>query len=341
MAGVWGRRVDLPSTLTARSLQSDLVHDRWRSAMDPHLFFLTGAPRVLSAISAPLHGPQAARFVLCAWTVPAVADSVRSMRHIPPVLLAVLALGLPVSPAMAGPPTARAGVVERIIAVVDHDVILLSELQKRARPFYAQLARSIPEGEVAKRGTAEQQVRVAGGAVDVTVVVHEGIRARVAAIDIEGVSKAFEKDLRALIDTHGGQYNKVGAPYWPASFERSILNMNVYYHDRGRIEAHVANAEVAPSQDGSTLTLKVKVREGPVYRVGKIRCKGDFAGTERDCLRLVGLKTGKVFNRTELFRGVERVRGFQTERARGTSITPVNDFDPKKLVINIDLRFER
>ncbi len=177
--------------------------------------------------------------------------------------------------------------------------------------------------------------------VDVTVDVREGAQARIDAIHLDGASKASEKDLLALVDTDEGHYNRVGAPYRPETFERALLYMSAYYWDRGRVQAKVSPAEIVPSKDGSTLAITVRIEEGPVFRLGKIRCKGDFGGTPKECLDLVGLKTGDVFSRAEMVKAIDRIRAFQIEKGRGTTITPGTELDPKKRVLNLDLQIDR
>jgi peptidyl-prolyl cis-trans isomerase SurA len=69
----------------------------------------------------------------------------------------VLAVATWPASASARPPARRAGIVERIVAVVDADIVLLSELEARARPFRAQIAKSIPDAGP-RRIAAEQQL---------------------------------------------------------------------------------------------------------------------------------------------------------------------------------------
>ncbi len=82
------------------------------------------------------------------------------MRRPSLVLSLVLVATVPASTALARPVTARSGVVERVVAVVDRDIILLSELERRAEPFRLRIEATIPESDGAKRVAAEQQMHV-------------------------------------------------------------------------------------------------------------------------------------------------------------------------------------
>lgn len=173
--------------------------------------------------------------------------------------------------------------------------------------------------------------------VDVIVDVHEGARAIIGSIRLQGVEKAKEQELLALIDTEGGHYNAPGAPYRAETFERAVLLMNAYYWDRGMMEARVNPREMSVSSDQSSLSLVVDITEGPIYRVGKTRCVGDLATTEKRCIDLLGMKKGDVFSRSELARGLERVRTLQAESHRGTGILPGTEVDPKKRTVDLKI----
>lgn len=58
--------------------------------------------------------------------------------------------------ALALPLTARAVIIEKVVAVVGEKAIFLSDLRKRARPFLVQLYRKVPEGP--QRAAAESKL---------------------------------------------------------------------------------------------------------------------------------------------------------------------------------------
>lgn len=76
------------------------------------------------------------------------------------LLALVLASTATPSNAAASPPTSTAVTtvtIERIVAVVGREVIVLSELRARQRPYLAQIARTIPN-DTARRAAAEREV---------------------------------------------------------------------------------------------------------------------------------------------------------------------------------------
>ncbi|MBI5536782.1 MAG: SurA N-terminal domain-containing protein [Deltaproteobacteria bacterium] len=73
---------------------------------------------------------------------------------LPPVLM----IGVSAAGSVSADPTPKlVGVIDRVVAVVDHDPILLSELRSRAKPFAKQIEAAFPK-DAAKRIVAEEQM---------------------------------------------------------------------------------------------------------------------------------------------------------------------------------------
>jgi outer membrane protein insertion porin family len=173
--------------------------------------------------------------------------------------------------------------------------------------------------------------------VDVNVQVKEGPKALIQSIRFQGVAKARQPELAALIETGQGQFNTAGTLYRPDSLEHDGLMMTAYYFDRGMLNAQVSTEQATLSEDRTLLNIVIEVSEGPVYRIGKIGCAGDLAATEKKCVELLGSKKGEVFSRAQLLKGIERVRDFQNQNRRGTTIDPQTQFDPAKQTIDLKL----
>lgn len=169
----------------------------------------------------------------------------------------------------------------------------------------------------------------------------EGPRATIAAIRIQGVSKAREKELIALIDTGDGRWNRIGAAYRADGFERDRLVMAANYYDRGMVQIEIAPEQVVLSPDRTALDVSVAITEGPVFKLGELRCKGDLADTEKKCLELLGVKTGEVFSRARLLDGMARIRTLQVQKGRGDQVDPMTELDPEKHVAKLTIEIAR
>ena len=100
-------------------------------------------------------------------------------------LLFTIALGVAPT-ASANPPREHIGVIERVVAVVDHRVILLSELRARSKPFMLQIERTLPK-EGAQRVAAEQEMKrdLLSKMIDEVLVAEEGKRVQITVGDAD------------------------------------------------------------------------------------------------------------------------------------------------------------
>jgi hypothetical protein len=87
---------------------------------------------------------------------------------------------------LVGSPSPDAVVLERIVAVVDHQIILLSEVQKRSAPHLVRIAEAIPQPGPA-RAAAEARVarEMLDRMIDEALQAAEGARLRVEVTDAE------------------------------------------------------------------------------------------------------------------------------------------------------------
>jgi peptidyl-prolyl cis-trans isomerase SurA len=95
---------------------------------------------------------------------------------LPPVLMIGLSLARPAS---ADPTPRLVGVIDRVVAVVDRDAILLSELRSRARPFVKQIEAAFPT-DAARRIVGEDQMKreLLGKMIDERLIASEANRSQ-------------------------------------------------------------------------------------------------------------------------------------------------------------------
>jgi outer membrane protein insertion porin family len=178
---------------------------------------------------------------------------------------------------------------------------------------------------------------VAGNEVLVEVTVEAGPPQLIQEIRFPGASKVKEADLLALFDTGQGKVNAPGGMYHEPAFGRGVLEVNSLYYERGMITVKVGEPEVTPITDGGPLRITVPIEEGPVFKLGKLRCVGDLAGTEKQCLALLGAKPGEIFRRSAIAAGVLRIHDAQAAKQRGSVIDVATDLDPKTERVNLKI----
>lgn len=135
----------------------------------------------------------------------------------------------------------------------------------------------------------------------IVYTVDEGELIRVGEIDFEGVEAFSDRELRKLMTTR---------TEWMFSFltGAGLLNedelgtdverITAYYYDNGYLQARVDEPEV--EREGDSLRVRIKVDEGPLFRVGEITFAGDVLLPEEELKDRLLLKHNEVFRASEL-----------------------------------------
>jgi outer membrane protein insertion porin family len=213
------------------------------------------------------------------------------------------------------------------------DVFDAANLQARAESAREGLA---AVGYLSAR-VAFHATPVAGNEVLVEVTVEAGPPQLIQEIRFPGASGVKESELLALLDTSQGKVNAPGGMYQQEALEYGILKVNSLYYERGMITVKVGEPEVTPIADRGPLRITVPIEEGPVYKLDKLRCVGDLAGTEKQCLALLGVKRGEIFRRSVIAAGVQRIHDAQAARQRGSVVDVATDLDPKAGRVNLKI----
>ena len=163
--------------------------------------------------------------------------------------------------------------------------------------------------------------------VVVTIDVTPGPKALITSIRFPGAKQIPESEVLGLIETEQGTVDTVGAIYRQDLFDHSLLLVSAHYYDRGMLSVKVDTPVLTSSADGTGLAISVPIDEGPIFKIGALSCVGDLAGSEAECLVLLGVKKSDVFNRAALLDGISRIRDFQSLKGRGTDIQPETSLD--------------
>jgi peptidyl-prolyl cis-trans isomerase SurA len=107
-------------------------------------------------------------------------------------LIALVALGVALGYESALlPRSARATIVERVVAVVGDKAILLSDLQARAKPFQLQVNRTVPEGASRNAALSQMYRQLIEKLVDEELQGREAARSNIT-VTSEEIEKALE-----------------------------------------------------------------------------------------------------------------------------------------------------
>jgi len=177
------------------------------------------------------------------------------------------------------------------------------------------------------------------GRVDLVFTVEEGPAVVVSKIDFKGNKAVKREALVDILSKNGG--TTVGQRYWRQALGNAMLFLSNHYYDRGYVAVQIDTPKETLSADKSKMELTLTIREGIRFRVGKLAAKGALVVPESEYIKLLGVKTGEVFNRSKIAAGLEKIGEMHKSKGReGMNVYPSTELDPKKKTIGLTLEVQ-
>jgi outer membrane protein insertion porin family len=180
--------------------------------------------------------------------------------------------------------------------------------------------------------------------VDVVYTVKEHDRVRISDIVFEGNEAFSDRKLRSVMQTKEKSLLSIvtGSGVLNDDVLRTDTErLTAWYYDHGYIMARVAEPEVARTEDG--LRVTVKVDEGEQFRVGTVSVEGESLPPDRAAL-VEGLDTtpGDVFQASALRQDVQTVTERLSEDGYAfATVDPDPRPDPANRTVDVIFKAER
>ncbi len=173
----------------------------------------------------------------------------------------------------------------------------------------------------------------ADGKVDVVVQVETGPRAIVQTVQLVGPPAARVVELLTLLRTSQGE------PFDAPALERDVLVIQADGYDRGRVLTKVDPPQVEEVDGGKGVRVTLRVDEGPVFHLGKVRFEGDLIGTPKSYEKdLWSSAPNAIFSRSVIASDLERVRAFHASHHSTVEVTPETAIDSDRGLVDIVVR---
>ncbi len=190
--------------------------------------------------------------------------------------------------------------------------------------------------------TADVQWKVekaADGRLDLVFVVEEGPAVVVSKIDIKGNKAVKRQALLDILAKNGG--TTVGQRYWREALGNAMLHVNNHYLDSGYVAVQIDSPQETLSADKASMALTLTIREGDRFRMGKIDARGTLVVGASEYVKLLGVKTGEVFNRGKIAKGLERIAEMHRSKGRpAMEVLPMTEVDMKKKTVSFTLEVQ-
>ena len=144
----------------------------------------------------------------------------------------------------------------------------------------------------------------------VEFVITEGSQMRVKTIRFVGNSYVSESTLKGLMSLKEQSFFSSGV-FQDTKLQEDIQKIEIYYTDRGYIDAKIVNVEQEMERDESDnknyLVLTITIDEGNQYTFGGISFEGNELYSDEQLSDLVRLSQGTVLNLTKLQADYNRI----------------------------------
>jgi outer membrane protein insertion porin family len=178
---------------------------------------------------------------------------------------------------------------------------------------------------------------------DLLFLIKEGKKIKIEKITFEGNVVYTEKQLKKVIKT-----NERGFWSWLTSsgelekeeLSQDIIKLRSFYQNNGFIEAKVAEPIIEYKDD--MIYIKIKIDEGPKFKVGKVSVTGDLIFPEIDLMGNLKITANEFFSREVVRNDVVTITDIYSDEGYAyADIYPRIDKNFETLEVNIDYVIKR
>ncbi len=127
----------------------------------------------------------------------------------------------------------------------------------------------------------------------VTFFVYEGKKYKVGGIEFLGISINAER-FKEIMNLQEGEI------FSPDMLDNDLNRIIAFYNSLGYLDAKVEEKLLEKDSKRGTVTIKIRVKEGKLYRVGRISIVGNRFFRKDRILRYLSFRSGDPFNAVEL-----------------------------------------
>ena len=182
----------------------------------------------------------------------------------------------------------------------------------------------------------------------VTLVVREGQKVEVRHVDIIGNDHVPAEDIKGILATREGGYFSFltqSGQFKRELFEQDIQRIQLYYLTKGYVQIQVDDPIVTLSPDKQSMSIAIKVPEGPRYTVGALDIElpeGDTLYSVEDLRKRLTLVPGEIFDYAEMQQDVQRLASAYKDRGyANATVSTDHKVDPETLTFGVVFRVQK
>jgi len=176
--------------------------------------------------------------------------------------------------------------------------------------------------------------------VDVSVIISEGITARIRSVNVVGNHVFSEEDLQDIFKLKVSDfwtYFGSSDEYAREKLVGDLESLRSFYMDQGYADFSIDSSQVAISPDHNSVYISVGITEGDIYKIKDVKLSGTFVVPEDQLQRYVLIHPGDTFSlgmattTADLIRKRLGVDGYAFAQ-----VNPVPDIDREHKVVSIN-----
>lgn len=132
--------------------------------------------------------------------------------------------------------------------------------------------------------------------VTVKLIIDEGPRVRVAALNLNGLPADTPLPLEKIRKKASNRPNKV---FKPQNLQRDWVQMVLYARNEGFAEFNLSEPKIEISEDKSSVSLTYDATESPKVDFGSVSFEGNNVFTQEELDKFVYVREGKLYNQKD------------------------------------------
>lgn len=164
-------------------------------------------------------------------------------------------------------------------------------------------------------------------AKDILFLIEENKKYRLSSIVFKGNEQFSERKLRKELNN---TKEKKWWTFWVKNFDNERLKEDIesltnFYNNQGFRDFRVLNETIEVNKDNATLSLNLKIEEGPKYKYSEFRFEDNRVASTEELQRLLNLKKGEVFSKEQFDKSVyeNMMSIYQNKGYIFSNVTPV------------------
>lgn len=177
--------------------------------------------------------------------------------------------------------------------------------------------------------------------VALKVKIEEGRPASIGRITLVGNKSFSDKRLKNTMMLSESAIISDNDKYSKPKLQSDEESIRSYYMDRGFAEFKLESTQVSLSLDKTQVFITINMKEGPQYKVSKVKFSGETILKDKELQSLLKIHAGDLFSRSNIIATVNALRDRLSEEGYAfAKVEPITVLDKNNRLVSLDFRID-